>query len=272
MNGLGTLPPNSELPLWRKFMLNIIRRSQIIGSTIIDSATASRIGNVEEVWLDELGRVAYLSGETGYFPLAQVSGVRQNTVSVVHRLSIESPHNLRSGYRFPVRSVLGTPLGWIDDFLFDWQTGEIAAYVLMEDPKNPLNYRSVLLSEDVVVGIQDAILVREGMKYPLERESEGLKGFLSEKSHQVQDLVQAMGDRLHQVIAPDDKPDVVHIKIKEASDELSASDHRDHHALQEATEFLHDQWESLQHSISRTSHRAARTLDSAWKQLTGKTG
>jgi uncharacterized protein YrrD len=253
-------------------MLNIIRRSQIVGATVFDGATAARLGHVEEVWLDESGQVAYLSGEGGYFPLAQVSGVGENTVSVFHRLAVEPPDHLRNGYRFPVRSVLGTPLGWIDDFLFDWQTGDIAAYILMEDVENPLDYRSVLFSEDVVVGMQDAILVREGMKYPLKSESEGLKGFLSEKSHQVRDLVRAMGDRLHQVIAPNDKPEVVHIKIKEASDELAASGHRDRHALQEATEFLQDQWESLQHSISRTSHRATRALDSAWKQLTGQKG
>jgi uncharacterized protein YrrD len=253
-------------------MLNIIRRSQIIGATVVDSATAARLGYVEEVWLDESGHVAYLSGESGYFPLAQVSGVGENTVSVFHRLSIESPDNLLSGYRFPVRSALGMPLGWIDDFLFDWQTGDIAAYVLMEDPENPLNYRSVLLSEDVAVGMQNAILVREGMNYPLKSELEGLKGFLSEKSDQVRDLVRTMSDRLHPVIAPEDKPDVVHIKIQEASDELDALGYHDRHALQEATEFLHDQWESLQRSISRTSHRAAGALDSAWKQLTGKTG
>jgi uncharacterized protein YrrD len=272
MNGLSPLLSSFGLPLRRKFMLNIIRRSQIIGSTIIDSATASRIGNVEEIWLNELGHVAYLSGENGSFPLTQISGVGENTVFVFHRLSIEPPDRLRSGYRFPVRSVLGTHLGWIDDFLFDWQTGDIAAYVLMEDPDHSLNYRSVLLSEDVVVGMQDAILVREGVEYPLKSESEGLKGFLSEKSHQVQNLVRTMGDRLHRVIAPEDKPEVVHLKIKETSDELAASGHRDRHALQEATEFLHDQWENLQHSIRRTSHRAAKSLDSAWKQLTGKMG
>jgi uncharacterized protein YrrD len=253
-------------------MLNIIRRSQIVGAIVVDSATAARLGYVEEVWLDESGQVTYLSGESGYFPLDQVSGVGENTVSVFHRLAIEPPDCLRNGYRFPVRSALGTPVGWVDDFLFDWQTGEIAAYVLMEDTESPLDYRSVLLAEDTEAEGWDAIIVREGMKYPLKSESEGLKGFLSEKSHQVKDLVRTMGDRLHQAIAPDDKPDVVHLKIKEASDELAVSNHRDRHALQEATEFLHDQWESLQHSISRTSHRTSRALDSAWKQLTGKKG
>jgi uncharacterized protein YrrD len=253
-------------------MLSIIRRSQLVGATVIDSATAARLGYVEEVWLDDSGHVAYLSGESGYFPLAQVSGVEENTVSVSHQLAIESPDNLRNGYRFPVRSALGTPVGWIDDFLFDWQTGDIAAYVLMEDTESPLDYRSVLLVEDVAVGMQDAILVREGMNYPLKIELEGLKGFLSEKSRQVRGLVRTMSNRLHHVIVPDDKPEAVHLKIKEASDELAALGHCDRDALQEATEFLHDQRESLQRNISRTSHRAGRALDSAWKQLTGKTG
>jgi uncharacterized protein YrrD len=271
MNDLSIVLLNLELPLWRKFMLNTIRRSQIVGATVIDSTTAARLGYVEEVWLDESGRVAYLSGEVGYFPLAQVSGVGENTVSVFHQLAIESPDNLRSGYRFPVRSTLGNPLGWVDDFLFDWQTGDIAAYVLTGETAAP-DDRSVLFAEDTDTEGWDAIIVREGMDYPLKSESEGLKGFLSEKSRQVRDLVRTMGDRLHHVISPDDKPEVVHIKIKEASDELAASDHHDRHALQEATEFLHDQWESLQHSLSRTSHRAARSLDSAWKQLTGNKG
>lgn len=253
-------------------MLNIIRRSQLVGATVIDSATAARLGNVEEVWLDESGRVAYLSGESGYLSLAQIAGVGENAVSVFHRLTVESPANLRSGYRLPVRSALGTPLGWVDDFLFDWQTGDIAAYVLIGDTATSLDCRSVLLAEDAEAGALDTIIVRQRMKYPLKSESEELKGFLSEKSHQVQDLVRTMSDRLHRVLTPEDKPEVVRIKIKDLSDELATTGCHDRHALQEATEFLHDHWESLQHSISRTSHRATRAMDSAWKQLTGKKG
>jgi sporulation protein YlmC with PRC-barrel domain len=253
-------------------MLNIIRRSQILGATVIDSATANRLGFVEEIWLDESGRVAYLSGESGYLSLAQISGVGDKAVSVFHRLSPETPQNLRSWYRLPVRSSLGTPLGWVDDFLFDWQTGDIAAYVLRGDSPTPLNYRSVLLAEDTEADVLDAIIVREGMKYPLKSETEGLRGFLSEKSRQVQSLVRTMSDRLHHLLTPEDRPEVVRIKIKDISNELATSGRHDRHALQEATEFLHDQWESLQHSISRTSHRATRALDSDWKQLTEKKG
>ncbi|MGB8702827.1 MAG: PRC-barrel domain-containing protein [Thermosynechococcaceae cyanobacterium] len=250
-------------------MLNIIRRSQIVGATVIESSTANRLGQVEEVWLDASGRVAYLSGESGYLSLAQIAGVGDKAVSVFHRLAIETPENLRSGYRLPVRSALGTPLGWVDDFLFDWQTGDITAYVLMGNPSTPFIYRSVLLAEDAEADVLDAIIVRKGMKYPLKSEAEGLSGFLSEKSRQVQSLVRTMSDRLHHILTPEDKPEVVRIKIKDVSNELATSGRHDHHALQEATEFLHDQWDSLQHSMSRTSHRATKALNSAWKQLTG---
>lgn len=250
-------------------MLNIIRRSQIVGATVIESSTAAHLGRVEEVWLDASGRVAYLSGESGYLSLAQIAGVGDKAVSVFHRLTVGTPENLRSWYRLPVRSALGTPLGWVDDFLFDWQTGEVAAYVLMGPPPTPLGYRFVLFAEDKEADVLDAIIVHEGMKYPLKSEAEGLSGFLSEKSRQVQDLVRTMSDRLHHVLTPEDKPEVVRIKIKEVSNELATSGRHDRYALQEATALLHDQWDSLQRSISRTSHRAAKALDSAWKQLTG---
>jgi hypothetical protein len=34
-------------------MLNVVRRSQIIGWIAIDSSTANRFGELEEVWLDD---------------------------------------------------------------------------------------------------------------------------------------------------------------------------------------------------------------------------
>jgi uncharacterized protein YrrD len=253
-------------------MLNIIRRSQIVGATVIESSTAHHLGQVKEVWLDESGRVAYLSGDSGYLSLTQISGVGEKSVTVFHGLAIEMPENLRSGYLLPVRSALGTPLGWVDDFLFDWQTGDVAAYVLMGSPPTPVGYRFVLFAEDTEAEGLDAIIVREGMKYPLKNEAEGLSGFLSEKSRQVQELVRTMSDRLHHVLTPKDKPEVVRIKIKDVSNELATSGHHDRHALHEATEFLHAQWDSLQRSISRTSHRATNALDSAWNQLTGNKG
>jgi hypothetical protein len=69
-----------------------------------------------------------------------------------------------------------------------------------------------------------------------------------------------------------DKPEVVRVKIKAVSDEIAASGHHDHHALTEAIDFLHDQWESLQHNISRARDRAKTALASAWKHLTSSKG
>ncbi|WP_404790118.1 photosystem reaction center subunit H [Altericista sp. CCNU0014] len=251
-------------------MLNIIRRSQIVGSRIVDSTTADRLDYLEEVWSDSSGHVTYLSGKEGYLSLAQVSGVGGDAVSVFHRLAIEPSENLRCSYRLPVQSSLGLPLGWVEDFLFDWHTGEISAYILAGDIAAPFGGRAVLFPEDVEAVVAEAIIVREGSEDRLKSESEGLKGFLSEKSRQVQDLVRTMGDRLHNPISPQDKPEVVRVKIKAVSDELATSGHHDRHALQEATDFLHHQWESLQHSISRAGHRAKSALDKAWINLAGK--
>jgi hypothetical protein len=47
-------------------MLNVVRRSQIIGSIAIDSSTSARFAELEEVWLDDSGRIAYFSGEEAY--------------------------------------------------------------------------------------------------------------------------------------------------------------------------------------------------------------
>jgi hypothetical protein len=159
----------------------------------------------------------------------------------------------------------------VEDFLFDWQTGEISAYILAGDIATPFGDRAVLFPEDVETIVAEAMIVREGGEDCLKSESEGLKGFLSEKSRQVQDLVHTMGDRLHDLISPQDRPEIVRVKIKDESDELAASGHHDRHALQEATDFLHHQWESLQHSISRAGQRAKSALDRAWTNLAGKT-
>ena len=47
-------------------MMNVIRRSQIIGLTTMDGSTATEYDRIEEVWLDENGRVVYLAGKEGY--------------------------------------------------------------------------------------------------------------------------------------------------------------------------------------------------------------
>jgi uncharacterized protein YrrD len=253
-----------------KLMFNVVRYSQIIGLIAVDSSTASRLGEVEEVWLDELGRIAYLSSVEGYLSLEQVSGVGTTAVSTYGRIYDHAPMNLRRLYRLVVQSTLDEPLGWIEDFLFDWHTGEIVAYILAGDIAEPFGGRAVLYPEDVREIVAEKVVIREGAKARLQSEAEGLKGFLSEKSHQVRHLVKIIGDRLHDLISPHDKPEVVRVKIETASDELADSDEHDRQALKEATDFLQEQWQHLQQSISRAGSRAKSALDSAWKQIAGK--
>ena len=95
-----------------------------------------------------------------------------------------------------------------------------------------------------------------------------MQGFLSEKSHQVKNLVKRMGDRLHSLVSLHDKPEVVRVKIKEVRDELAQSGQHEKNALQEASEFLQDKWEDLQHSLSNAGERMKQASDSAWKRLT----
>ncbi|MBF2020365.1 MAG: PRC-barrel domain-containing protein [Hydrococcus sp. C42_A2020_068] len=252
-------------------MFSVVRYSQIIGLIAVDSSTASRLGEVEEVWLDELGRIAYLSSAEGYLSLEQVSGVGTTAISIYGRIyDRAAPMNLRRLHRLVMRSTLDEPLGWIEDFLFDWHTGEIVAYILAGDIAESFGGRAVLYPEDVLEIVSERIVIREGAKDRLKSEAEGLKGFLSEKSDRVRHLVKIISDRLHDLISPHDKPEVVRVKIETVSDELANSDEHDRHALQEATDFLQEQWQHLQQSISRASSRAKSALDSAWKQIAGK--
>ncbi|MGA7932580.1 MAG: photosystem reaction center subunit H [Kovacikia sp.] len=251
-------------------MLNIVRRSQIQGLTVMDSSTLSYLGEVMEVWLDRKGRVTYLSGVTGYLPLEQVADIANGALSTYGRLGVTAPEDLLSLHQLAVRSSTGEPLGWVEDFLFDWHTGEIAAYLLAGQIAEPLGELAVLFPEDVEELTIDHLMMREDAQKSLKSESEGLRGFLSEKSQQVQHLVKLIGDRLHYLISPHDQPEVVRVKVKQASDELATSSQHDRHALKEATDYLHDQWEGLQKNISRSEHRAKSALDSVWKSLTGK--
>jgi sporulation protein YlmC with PRC-barrel domain len=251
-------------------MLKIVRRSQIQGLIAMDASTVSHLGEVEEVWLDEMGRVAYLSGPAGFVPLAQVADISYQALSTYGRLVIEAPENIRRLYRLAVQSSRGEPLGWVEDFLFDWHTGEIAAYILAGQIAESLGEYAVLYPEDVEAITVEHLIIREGTQERLKPESEGLGGFLSEKSHQVQQLVKVLGDRLHHLISPDDRPEVVRVKVKQVSDELATSGEHDHNALQEATAYLHEQWESLQQGIGRAGDRAKAAFDAAWKQLTAK--
>lgn len=251
-------------------MLNVVRRSQINGLIAMDSSTISHLGEVKEVWLDNAGKVAYLSGSTGYLPLEQVANISNIALSTYGQLDIDTPKNLRYLDQLAVQSSLGEPLGWVEDFLFDWHTGEIAAYILAGQISESLGEYAVLYPEDVAEITVGHLVMHEGAEKRLKPESEGLRGFLSEKPQQVQHLVKVIGDRVHHLISPQDQPEVVRVKVKAVSDEIAASNHHDHHALQEATAYLHEQWKSLQESINHSGDRAKTALDSAWKHLTGK--
>lgn len=251
-------------------MINVIRHSQIIGLMTMDGSTATQYDRVEEVWLDEKGRVVYLAGSQGYTPLEQVSVVGPNAILTYSSGVLEAPDNLRRLDRLTVNSPMSDSLGWIEDFLFDWQTGEIMAYILGGDIAEPFGGRAVLFPEDVEAIDAEVVVIKEGAQDRLKSESEGLKSFLSEKSQQVKHLVQKMGERVRSLIAPEDKPEVVKVKIKEVSDELGASGKQDRHALIEATEFLQDKWEDLEQSMSRTGKRMKSALNSAWKRLVGQ--
>lgn len=248
-------------------MLNVVRRSQIIGWIAIDSSTANSFGELEEVWLDDSGRIAYFSGGETYLPVEKIAGVGMGAVSVYYSPVEDTPENLRRLHEITVESTLGEKLGWVEDFLFDWQTGEIAAYIVAGKIAVPFGGRAVLYPEDVEEISTDKVIIREDVQDQLKGELEGLQGFLTEKSQQVQHLVNIIGDRLHHLISPSDKPEVVRVKIKEVSDEVATSTNHPHHALQEATEFLQEQWHSLQQSIARAGERAKSSLDAAWKQI-----
>jgi uncharacterized protein YrrD len=251
-------------------MINVVRRSQILGLMAMDSGTASRFDTVEEVWIDDKGRVSFIGGSQGYTPLEQVFVIGPDAVLTYSSSVVSQPTNLRRLYQLPVRSPMAETLGWVEDFLFDWETGDIAAYILAGDIAAPFGGRAVLYPEDVEVIEAEAVVVREGAKEHLQSEPEGLKGFLSEKSQQVKNLVRTMGDRLKSLVSPNDKPEVVRVKIKEVHDELEASGKHDKNALQQAAQFLQDEWESFQEAANRAGDRVKNALNSAWKHLTKK--
>lgn len=152
-------------------MLNVVHRSQIIDWIAIDSSTTNSFGELDEVWLDDSGRIAYFSGGETYLPVEGIAGVGMGAVSVYYPPLEYTRENLQRLHEITVESTLGEPLGWVENFL------------------------------------------------------------------------------------------------KEVSDEVAASTHHPHHALQEATEFLQEQWHSLQQSIARGGERAKASLDAAWKQI-----
>lgn len=251
-------------------MINVMRRSQMVGLMAMDSVTASRFETMEEAWIDQHGRVVYLAGQQGYLPLEQVAVIGADAVLTYSRTLYHRPQEpLYPLYKRVIRSPLGEDVGWIDDFIFDWQTGEVLAYILGGDIAAPFGERAVLYPEDVILEAE-AVVLREGAQDHLKSESEGLKGFLTEKSQQVRAWVHTLAHRLQSLVSPQDPPEVVRVKVKDVSRELTPAAQHNATALQEATEFLQDQWQSLQQSISRATHRAKRALGTAWKQITGQ--
>ena len=266
-------------------MLNTVRYSQIVGLVAIDSATARHLGEIQEVWVNDEGRIEYLSCAEGFIPLLQVAGVSTQAVSTFGHLSEQPTESLRRLHRLPIQSTLQETHGWVEDFVFDWQTGEIAAYVLSGDIADPsgqvklqrftahetktVPHRAIIVADDVRTIQVDAVVLEPDAPDRLLSEDEGLKDFLSEKSHAVRQLVHEISDRLHDVVLPHDEPKTVRAKIKTMGEEMAASGHADQSTLQEAIDFLHDQWDSLQQQIRRASHRTHSALDAAWKQLTG---
>ena len=251
-------------------MMNVIRRSQIIGLMAMDGSTATEYDRIEEVWLDEQGRVVYLAGEREYTPLGQVSVIGPDAVLTYSSNFFEPPSNLLRLKQMRVNSPTSDLLGWVEDFLFDWETGDIAAYVLSGDIAESFGGRAVLYPDDIETIDAEAIVIKEEAKNRLKSEAEGLKGFISEKSQRVKHLVQKMINQLRDSIHPQDEPEVVHVRIQEVSDELADSGKHDRDELTEATKFLQDKWSDLQQSISRTRQRMNSALESSWKKLTHK--
>lgn len=251
-------------------MFSNIRFSQIIGLVAIDSATAAHLGKIQDIWVDNTGRIVYLSSAQGYLPLEQVAGVSTQAISTYGHLSIIPEGELRSLQRLAVLSSLNEPIGWIEDFVFDWHTGEITAYILSGNVASAWGDRAVLSPEDIREITGDTATLALGAPARLRSEAEGLQDFLSEKQHQVRQLIHELSDRLREMISPRDRPETVRVKIKTAIDEMADSDRADRHLLQEATDFLLDRWDSLQDYLHRAGIRSQRAMESAWKHLTGK--
>ena len=249
-------------------MINVVRRSQIVGLSTMDGSTATQYDRVEEVWLDENGKVVYLKGSQGYTPIEQISVVGDDAVLTYSNEVVQFPKNLRRIYRMEVSTPTSAPMGWIEDFLFDWELGDVVAYVLGGAIADPFGGTAVLFPNDVKIIDGEVIILQEGAKNRLKSEKEGLKGFLSEKSQQVKNTVKKMSHRLRESINADDKAETVKNKIARISEELK--DSVDKQTLAEATEFLQSKWQELQQTAIDAGKRMKSAANAAWKELTHK--
>lgn len=132
-------------------MVDRIRRSQLIGIETMDFETGTPYGSIDEVWVNPLGRASHLTTDhQACIPIKQVSDITHNPV-LTHTLSLMShPNKL---YRLHHISVLAspsqTPFGWVEDFLFDWTTGDIEAYIIADNIAAPLERRTMLFPDEV---------------------------------------------------------------------------------------------------------------------------
>ena len=235
-------------------MFNVVRRSQIVGLTVINGSSATQYARVESVWLNRDGRVVYLASSEGYIPLEQVSVVGEDAVVTYSNKLVESPEDSLRIDRIEVSSPTSAPYGWVEDFIFDWKSGDVVAYVLNGTVAEPFGGSAVFYADEVKMIDNELIIVKDGARNRLINEAEGLEGFISEKPQQVRHLVKKMCDRLYDSIIVDDNVETVRFKIQQVSDKLASSEGINSKALAEATEFLQDKWRELQHIANSNSN------------------
>ena len=143
-------------------MVDTVRRSQLIGIETMDYETVTPYCSIDEVWVNPLGRVSYLTtNHQACIPIDQVSNITHNPV-LTHILSLMSqPNEL---YRLHHVSVLTSPsqapFGWVEDFLFDWTTGDITAYVICGDNTAHLDRRTMLFPDEVEQVVDEFMVLK----------------------------------------------------------------------------------------------------------------
>lgn len=236
-------------------MTNVVRYSQLLGLLTIDGATGTRCGYAEELWMDGQGRVVYLSSQQGYVPLEHILRIDPDIVLASRYWSDIRPRNLHALHQRPIDSNLGETIGWIEDFLFDWQTGEVVAYVVGGELARPYGEFAILDPRDVAAIDTRAVVLREGASRRLKSEAEGLTALLNQTSKTVKRLAKTVGDRL-QTLRPDFPavhPKSVHIPMDVTGDRPS----HENAPLK--------QW---QHQMQRMGKRTKAALGAAWEELT----
>ncbi|MEN9220500.1 MAG: PRC-barrel domain-containing protein [Thermostichales cyanobacterium GMQP_bins_62] len=246
-------------------MERMVRRSQVIGLLALDGTTAASLGRVEEVWVDPQGRVSYFTSSQGYTPLEQVAVIGPDALLTYTSYFTTPGIPVSSLYQRLVR--LGDqPVGRIEDFIFDWETGDVVAYIVGGSIAEPWGGRAVLFPEDIEAIDAEAVVIKEDAPRRLQSETEGLRGLWTETSQQVKQWVQRISERLKNLVGPQDPPEVVRVKIKQIRDELQGR--VDHSILDEAVERVQQGWERWQQRLSRAGQRMQAALQAAWQKLT----